>query len=81
MRYLFGVTAIAPNDVWAVGDNGQMQHWNGAAWSRVTAPYPDLGGRFNSVAAASAGDVWAVGSYSQSVTYQIRTWIDQYTIP
>jgi hypothetical protein len=22
------VTAIAPNDAWGVGDNGQTQHWN-----------------------------------------------------
>lgn len=80
-EYLNGVTAIAANDVWAVGDNGQMQHWNGAAWSRVTAPYPDLGGRFNGVAAVSASDVWAVGWYDQNVTYQLRTWIDRYTIP
>lgn len=80
-EYLFSVTAIAPNDVWAVGDNGQTQHWNGAAWSRVIAPYPDNGGRFNAVAAASAGDVWAVGQYSQAVTNQWRTWIDRYTIP
>jgi hypothetical protein len=78
---LSGVAAIAANDVWAVGDNGQLQYWNGAAWSRVTAPYPDNGGRFNGVAAASASDVWAVGYYSQNVTNQLRTWIDRYTIP
>jgi hypothetical protein len=80
-EYLFGVTAIAANDVWAVGDNGQTQHWNGAAWSRVAAPYPDNGGRFNAVDATSAGDIWAVGSYSQAVTNQWRTWIDRYSIP
>lgn len=73
------VTAIAPNDVWAVGDNGQTQHWNGATWSRVAAPYPGLGGRFNGVAAASASDVWAVGSYSDG--NQWLTWIDRYTVP
>jgi hypothetical protein len=80
-EYLFAVAAIAANDVWAVGDNGQTQHWNGATWSRVTAPYPDNGGRFNAVDAASAGDVWAVGNYSQAVTNQWRTWVDRYTIP
>ena len=74
-EYLWGVSAIAPNDVWAVGDNGQTQHWNGAAWSRVSAPYPANGGRFYGVAAASAGDVWAVGQSS------LLTWIDRYTIP
>ena len=78
-EFLFAVTAIAANDVWAVGDNGQTQHWNGTAWSRVAAPFPGLGGRFNGVAAASAGDVWAVGSYIDG--NQWLTWIDRYTVP
>src|SRR5687768_176115 len=76
---LSSVTAIAANDAWAVGDNGQTQHWDGASWSRVAAPYPGLGGRFNGVAAASARDVWAVGSYSNG--NQWLTWIDRYTVP
>lgn len=76
---LHAVTAIAPNDVWAVGDNGQTQHWNGVDWSRVAAPYPGLGGRLNGVAAASAGDVWTVGYYGDGS--QNLTWIDRYTIP
>lgn len=78
-EFLFAVTAIAPNDAWAVGDNGQTQHWNGAEWTRVAAPYPGLGGRFNSVAAASASDVWAVGSYNDG--NQWLTWIDRYMVP
>ena len=72
---LSGVAAIASNDVWAVGDNGQTQYWNGAAWSRVSAPYPGQGGSFYGVAAASASDVWAVGSSD------LLTWIDRYTVP
>jgi hypothetical protein len=79
---LSSVTAIAPNDAWAVGDNGQTQHWNGADWSRVAAPYPGLGGRFNGVAAASASDVWAVGTYVDgNQGNQWLTWIDRYTAP
>jgi len=78
-EFLFAVTAIAPNDAWAVGDNGQTQHWNGADWSRVPAPYPGLGGRFNGIAAASAKDVWAVGSYNDG--NQWLTWTDRYTGP
>jgi hypothetical protein len=78
-EFLFAVTAIAPNDAWAVGDNGQTQHWNGTDWSRVAAPYPGLGGRFNGLAAASARDVWAVGSYNDG--NQWLTWIDRYTVP
>jgi hypothetical protein len=83
-EYFHAVTAIAPNDVWAVGDNGQTQHWNGANWSRVPGPHPGLGGRFNGVAAASASDVWTVGYYvdgNYNDGYQNLTWISRYTIP
>ncbi len=78
-EYFHAVVAIAPNDAWAVGDNGQTQHWDGASWSRVAAPYPGLGGRFNGIAAASASDIWAVGSYNDGTRW--LTWIDRYTVP
>ncbi len=78
---LHAVAALAANDVWAVGDNGQFQHWNGLAWSRVTAPYPGGGGSLNGLAATSSSDIWAVGWYSDNTTYQLRTWIERYTIP
>src|SRR5215469_6280943 len=42
---LFGVSAIASNDVWAVGEfssvsAGQtlVEHWNGVSWSVVASP-------------------------------------------
>jgi hypothetical protein len=76
---LFGVTAIAANDVWVVGDNGQTQHWNGASWSSVAGPYPGVGGRFHGVAAASTSDVWALGTYSDG--NQWLTWTSRYTVP
>ncbi|MFL5735485.1 MAG: S-layer homology domain-containing protein [Chloroflexia bacterium] len=72
-NFLYGVDAVAANDVWAVGDyiRGTFQnatyqplieHWNGTQWSLV--PAPDLGtrGSLNGVSALSATDVWAVGS-------------------
>lgn len=31
------VAAVAVNNVWAVGDEGIL-HWDGHAWSKVTAP-------------------------------------------
>jgi hypothetical protein len=75
--FLWGVTARAFNDVWAVGhysvedNNGAVtyialtMHWNGVEWSNVTVP--DLGSSvafLTSVAAASSDDVWAVGWYT-----------------
>src|SRR4051812_37928804 len=38
---LRGITAFAQNDVWTVGDSGNMTlvvHWDGASWSVVPSP-------------------------------------------
>ncbi|HMD89019.1 MAG TPA: hypothetical protein VKF38_07640 [Anaerolineaceae bacterium] len=80
-QYLWAVSALAPNDVWAVGDNGQMQHWNGAAWSSVASTYPGAGGRLLGLAATSSSDLWAVGNYGDPLSGQRLTWIDRYTVP
>jgi hypothetical protein len=64
------VTAIAPNDVWAVGAHlydtiGHYQHliehWDGNQWSVV--PLPDIGvaSLLVAVAAVTSQDVWAFG--------------------
>jgi alpha-tubulin suppressor-like RCC1 family protein len=62
------VTAISPDDVWAVGDTANetiSAHWNGAAWSFVTTPFlTDGNGSFNQltgVTAVGADNVWASG--------------------
>jgi hypothetical protein len=67
---LAAVTAISPNDAWAVGESGTSQfgyqvlvlHWVGSTW-RVTKT-PPLDPWVSSLRAVSAGgrdDVWAVG--------------------
>jgi hypothetical protein len=73
---LHGVTAVASNNVWAVGENEEVpglgittliEHWNGSAWSIVASPTPGAYPILNAVAARSASDVYAVGSNSPSV--------------
>ncbi|QIK10656.1 hypothetical protein SLV14_007560 [Streptomyces sp. Je 1-4] len=69
---LSSVTAVAPDDIWAVGaayavdekspQTALLLHWDGTRWQRVTAPGPQgshnwLGG----VTAFAADDIWAVG--------------------
>jgi hypothetical protein len=73
INQLIGVTAIAANDVWAVGyfqSGGPWQplieHWDGGQWSIVPSPYIEGGGALYSVSAVSANDVWAVGYYINS---------------
>jgi hypothetical protein len=53
---LHGVHAIAPDDVWVVGENGTV-HWNGVGW--VVVPNP-IGG-VRDISAVSSDDIWAVG--------------------
>ncbi len=69
---LHGVSAVAENDVWAVGNSSDterlhsitlVEHWNGTQWSVVPSPNPSgTQNMLNAVAAVSADDVWAVGS-------------------
>ena len=67
---LFGVAAIASNDVWAVGNEGSLstlaEHWDGNAWTIVGTP------DFNSnatnqvlvgIVALSSNNIWTAGQY------------------
>ncbi len=71
---LFGVAAVSPNDVWAVGGSdvdpslpSMIQHWDGTQWSIVLSPNPGTSTNLLlGVKAVSANDVWAVGYYSSS---------------
>jgi hypothetical protein len=79
---LYGVTAIASNDVWAVGRVGDhdwgildqtiTEHWDGSRWTLVSSPNPG-DARENDilwgVAAVTDKDVWAVGSYGNADPY------------
>jgi len=73
LNVLRGVTAIAPNDVWAVGyywdnpssSNNQTlaMHWDGTQWTIVSTPNTTRETSFFAVDALSSNDVWAVGEY------------------
>lgn len=71
-NYLFGVSAAAPNDVWAVGSSCCVRYeqqtlamrWDGATWSVVPSPsVAPLSNALYGVAAISPSDAWAVGAY------------------
>src|SRR5947199_9335655 len=69
---LHSVSALAENDVWAVGvsyntertlGSTLIEHWNGSRWSVVPSPNPSSSvNMINAVAAVSANDAWAVGT-------------------
>lgn len=64
-KTLFGVFAISPTDIWAVGSVGTVVHWDGQAWRGVGVAA--AGGRdLFDVWASGPKDVWAVGADTAS---------------
>ncbi|MBN9161070.1 MAG: hypothetical protein BGO98_37155 [Myxococcales bacterium 68-20] len=57
---LFGTSA---NDVWTVGDYGQVRHWNGTKWAGTAITTTDLPviNPFFAVWARPSSEVWLVG--------------------
>jgi hypothetical protein len=76
---LNAVKVLGPNNAWAVG-NGQdftgnspssvdmafIEHWDGIAWSQVTAMPVHVNGDFLIDVQGTASDLWAVGGKNQS---------------
>ena len=73
-RYLSGVSATSPNDVWAVGyASGQgavAEHWDGEAWT--FAKLPTVSRTLIDISASSGADVWAVGQGERSRAAAMR---------
>jgi|GEM_PF-2569649 len=74
---LYGVAAIAADDVWAVGDSylprrALAMHWDGQQWTLI--PVAD-GETFWAVSGTATDDVWAVG---QSTTPSDQTLIQHW---
>ena len=76
---LYGMTAVAANDIWAVGallvDNEFLyelfEHWDGTAWTATTG---NFNGFFNAVSADASNDIWAVGCGNFSERYDGTKW-------
>jgi len=69
LNILYGVAAVAANEVWAVGfaatgTNGAViMHWNGAIWTVVPNPPASIVmSNLMALAAVAPNDVWAIGS-------------------
>ncbi len=85
---IFGVTAIASNDVWAVGRSGNdpngdyrtlAMHWNGSAWTIITSSDPSPVSSLYGVAAAVTNEVWAAGAFNSEPAAQ--SLIEKFTFP
>jgi hypothetical protein len=61
---MFGVSADATNDVWAVGTGGSALHYDGKTWSPIPVPIPGSGeNALFGVKALAPNDAWAAGFY------------------
>jgi hypothetical protein len=62
---LYGVYALAPDDIWAMGNQDQpdplVLHWDGTTWSTIPAPPSNQQTLLNSASGTSASDIWFVG--------------------
>lgn len=71
---LHAIAALAPNDIWAVGDNDTStalaEHWDGSQWHIVSTPSLGTYARLSSVSAFAANNIWAVGFADTSSGYQ-----------
>lgn len=81
MNTVTGIAAVAPNNIWAVGNSFQnpaqgsnattaiIEHWDGKHWGLVPIPVNSPFDRLFGVAAVSNNDVWAVGSTALQDSY------------
>ncbi len=61
---LQGAVALAPTNVWAIGQSAGralIEHFDGSAWTVASAPAPGTGSSLAAVAAAGPGAIKAVG--------------------
>ena len=68
---LNGVALVSQNDTWAVGEGGDIYHWDGTDWSSVASPTTNT---LNAVSLASATDGWAVGEHGTILHWNGAVW-------
>jgi len=75
---IYGMDAIAANNVWASGANGRFWRYNGSSWSLNA----DTGAEnWRAIAAVSATSIWAVGDGGAIGYYNGSGWNDAIASP
>lgn len=69
-RSLESIDGFADNDIYAVGSNGQIQHWNGTVWTKMPGPtnlplYKVLCAQSGKVYIGGSGGVFFEGNAAQ----------------
>jgi hypothetical protein len=66
------INGTSTSDIYAVGDNGAVLHYNGATWSIVTPPFVST--LYAVSDGGSGGTTWAVGANGGIYSYTGTTW-------
>jgi len=74
-RSLRSISGCGTNDVWAVGSNGFISHWNGDSWSEIDS---GTGVILSSVLAWDIDNAWAVGDNGTILHWNGSEWIQEY---
>jgi hypothetical protein len=70
-RVLHGIWSSAPDDVFAVGDQGAIRHFDGVAWSDMASPTSQT---LRAVWGVSSDEVYAVGDEGTLLAYDGAAW-------
>ena len=69
------VWGISASDVWAVGSNGTILHYNGTtSWSNIPSSFTGATQQLSGLWGNSASDVWAVGASGTIFHYNGTGW-------
>ncbi len=71
---LTGIWGADANNIWAVGLNGTIIHWNGTTWRLQTSGTNE---RLDSVWGSDARNIWAVGGNGTILKWDGTTWSAQ----
>ncbi len=61
---LHGIHGFSPDDIWAVGDDATVVHWDGDSWTRLVTPFDEAvtKPRLFAVWGSGPDDVWIGGN-------------------
>ena len=68
---LWGIWGAAPNDMWMVGQNGVIVHYDGTAFTAVVSPTDLL---LLGIWGSGPNDIWAVGINGAILHYDGAGW-------
>lgn len=64
------LASISASDIWAVGNSGEILHYNGTDWLFFT----NVGTTLNGIYALASNDIWAVGNLGNIYHYNGTSW-------